>query len=230
MSGANGIIELANTPSRFFTPVLSNDLLIVCSQSNMRIFLGSSNASNYLQVSSNITYTSKLNTNNLTVSGGMLSNQGTFCNIGTFCNVGSTFLSGSFSNFGNATITGTLNATGNATFGGNVNVNVSTGIVYAVDFQASSDVRKKKEIVPITSALNIIDKLQGVQYKFKDGDEKEKIGLIAQEVIKEVPQVVNEDADGYLSISYAPLVAILIEGIKDLHQKVKDLEEQKKEK
>jgi hypothetical protein len=198
MSGANGIIELANTPSMFFTPVLSNDLLIVCSQSNMRIFLGSSNASNYLQVSSNVTYTSKLNTNNLTVSGGILSNQGTFCNIGTFCNVG------------NTSITGTLN---------------TSGVIYAVDFQASSDLRKKKDIVPITSALNVIEKLQGVQYKFKDGDEKEKIGLIAQEVVKEVPQVVNEDVDGYMSISYAPLVAILIEGIKDLHQKVKDLEE-----
>jgi hypothetical protein len=109
-------------------------------------------------------------------------------------------------------------------FSGNALMSIDTsGNVTASDFIATSDIRKKKDITPIENALEKVDQLQGVTYKFKEGDEKEKVGLIAQDVRKVLPQVVHEDTEGFLSISYGPIVSVLIEAIKDLKQQVCDL-------
>lgn len=90
-----------------------------------------------------------------------------------------------------------------------------------------SDRRFKKEITPITSALSNVLKLQGVSFtwdraafparKFPEG---RNIGLIAQDVERVIPEVVRTDMDGYKSIEYDKLVAVLIESIKEMKQQV----------
>ncbi len=57
------------------------------------------------------------------------------------------------------------------------------------------------------------------------------MGLIAQETEKVIPEIVHTDKEGYKSIEYAKLVALLIEAMKQmdiekelLEQKVKALE------
>jgi Chaperone of endosialidase/Head domain of trimeric autotransporter adhesin len=89
----------------------------------------------------------------------------------------------------------------------------------------TSDIRLKKNIHPLVYGLNEIMKLQPVSYDWKDNTGANKIGLIAQEVRKVIPQVVvgNEEKEN-LGMNYAELVPVLINAIKELNKKVESLE------
>ncbi len=87
---------------------------------------------------------------------------------------------------------------------------------------SSSDKRFKKNITGITNALQLTDSLQGVYYDWRCNEFPERsfssnrqIGLIAQDVEKVLPMVVNQDNEGYKSISYDKISALLIEAIKE---------------
>ena len=69
-----------------------------------------------------------------------------------------------------------------------------------------SDIRYKTNIEDIQDAFDIVKQLNGKKYKWKKEFDIENqykgekvIGLIAQEVKRVVPEVVQEDEDGYLS-------------------------------
>ena len=82
---------------------------------------------------------------------------------------------------------------------------------------AYSDRRLKDDVQPIQSALDKVRRLQGVSFIRNDmDDDRRHIGVIAQQIQKVVPEVVHEDDDGMLSVAYGPLVALLIEAIKEL--------------
>jgi hypothetical protein len=49
-----------------------------------------------------------------------------------------------------------------------------------------------------------------------DDNEKRYAGVIAQEVLAVLPEVVTEDAEGRYSVAYGNLAALLIEAIKEL--------------
>ncbi len=102
------------------------------------------------------------------------------------------------------------------------NINASS-TVCATNVACSSDRRYKTSITPIDSSLSKIEKLQGVYYDWdrakwpkKNFPEGKQVGLIAQEVEKVVPEVVNTDKEGYKSLSYDKLTAVLIEAVKEL--------------
>ncbi len=113
------------------------------------------------------------------------------------------------------------------------------GDIYATgDITAFSDVRKKTNIIHITGSMDIVTELQGVRYNWKKGKEgpapnkrfiknedKVRIGLIAQEVEKVLPEVVFTDDQGFKSINYANIVAVLIEGMKEQQQEISELRE-----
>ena len=50
-----------------------------------------------------------------------------------------------------------------------------------------------------------------------------KVGVIAQEVEKVLPEVVNTDGDGMKSVDYGKMVGVLIEAIKELKQEIEEL-------
>jgi len=84
-------------------------------------------------------------------------------------------------------------------------------------WQTISDSRYKKNIVPITSAMDKVARLQGIYYELtdpKEGLEGQKIGFIAQDIEKVLPQVVSSNNGSY-SIQYAPVTALLTEAIKE---------------
>jgi len=90
-----------------------------------------------------------------------------------------------------------------------------------------SDKRWKRDILKLNGSLDRVMKLQGVHYKWKQDEypemnfpDGEQIGLIAQDVEKIIPEVVNESADGYKSIEYAKLVSVLIESIKEQQEQI----------
>jgi len=108
--------------------------------------------------------------------------------------------------------------------------NATTGILVT----SSSDIRLKENIMPIENGLDKVLQLQGVNYTWKSDDKHEKkIGLIAQEVEKVLPELVfTNEADGYKGINYAEITAVLIEAVKELkkevHTTVTEAEENKK--
>ncbi len=80
----------------------------------------------------------------------------------------------------------------------------------------SSDLSKKSKIEPISHSLSKILDIEGVYYEWKDRPGDRKIGLIAQDVEEVFPEVVSEDDEGSKMLSIAPLVAPIIESIKEL--------------
>ena len=59
----------------------------------------------------------------------------------------------------------------------------------------------------------------------------ERIGVIAQEILDIVPEVVTHDKENdRYGVSYGHLTGLLIEAVKDLSNKVKDLEKKLEEK
>ncbi len=89
----------------------------------------------------------------------------------------------------------------------------------------TSDIRLKKNIQPLAYGLKEVLKLQPVRYDWKDNSGKNKIGLIAQEVKKIIPEVViGDETKENLGMNYAEMVPVLINAIKDLNKKVDTLE------
>jgi hypothetical protein len=101
------------------------------------------------------------------------------------------------------TITGSLTATG--------------------DITAFSDIRIKTNVETISEAIYKVKQLRGVSYINKINSEP-RIGVIAQEVERVVPEVVHTHSNGLKSVAYQNLVGLLIEAIKDLEIRVAELE------
>jgi len=122
------------------------------------------------------------------------------------------------------------------TSGGDVGIGVSpsykldvNGNIHATAFPTSSDIRFKKNITPLENSLEKVKKLQGVKYEWnefvnsvRDGYKLNVpiIGLIAQDVEKIVPEVVDlwklsDDCQDARSIDYPRLIPVLIEAIKE---------------
>jgi hypothetical protein len=90
------------------------------------------------------------------------------------------------------------------------------------DIISASDERLKENIETIDNPLDIIDNLRGVYYNLIDKEDR-KVGVIAQETEKALPEVVHTDDDGMKAVDYGKMVGVLIEAIKDLNQEVKEL-------
>jgi hypothetical protein len=93
-----------------------------------------------------------------------------------------------------------------------------------------SDIRYKKDIAPLSGSLSKVTALRGVRYTWKTEEFPEKnfskelqIGLIAQEVEKICPEVVQTGTDGYKSVDYARLTPVLIEAIKEQQNEIEEL-------
>ena len=100
-------------------------------------------------------------------------------------------------------------------------------------FANVSDRRLKKDITPIESALNKVKLLNGVSFNWDKTlrpdlalDDKNHLGLIAQDVEEILPQVVTTGIDELKTktITYSDIVPVLIEAIKELSAKVSLLE------
>ena len=109
------------------------------------------------------------------------------------------------------TVTSTNVANSKLTF------NPSLGKLTATAVNSSSDENLKKDIATIENALEKVNQLRGVEFTWKDNNEK-SMGLIAQELQKVFPELVSEDQNG-LSINYNGLIGVLIQAVKELTDK-----------
>ena len=93
------------------------------------------------------------------------------------------------------------------------------------DVTAYSDARIKTNVATVENALDKVLQLRGVTYQRTDTEDKStKVGLIAQEVKEVLPEVVTEQTDGLLSVSYGNMVGVLIEAMKEQQQIIETLE------
>ena len=94
------------------------------------------------------------------------------------------------------------------------------------DLAAFSDITLKEDIYQIENALEKVNKLRGVHFTRKATKEKE-IGVVANEVEKIIPELVNEQEDAELgtikTMKYANTVGLLIEAVKELSKQVEQL-------
>ncbi len=97
---------------------------------------------------------------------------------------------------------------------------------------AGSDIRFKKNVITYSNALEKILQLRGVTYEWntkkfpeKGFTEGKTIGLIAQEMELVIPELVNNGPEGYKSVSYDKLTAVLIEAVKEQQKQIEELKE-----
>lgn len=99
----------------------------------------------------------------------------------------------------------------------------SGNLVAPGDITAFSDKALKTNVRDIDNALSLIKNLRGVRFTHIYSNQ-ESIGVIAQEVREVVPELVKDNDNGYMSVAYGNIVAILIEAVKELSDKIEALE------
>jgi hypothetical protein len=116
--------------------------------------------------------------------------------------------------------TSTLHVKGDGRFTGALNVG---GDVTAY---ATSDQRLKDNITPIPNALEKVLSISGNTFDWNEKSEKEgsDVGIIAQEILEVLPEVVTTRDNGYLAVRYEKLVPLLIEAIKEQQETISNLQ------
>ena len=98
----------------------------------------------------------------------------------------------------------------------------------------------KTNILNIPNALEKVSMLNGVTFEWLEFDanknkeihanEGTDVGVIAQEIEAVFPDLVDNRENGYKAVKYDRLVAVLIEAVKELNEKVTILEDKLKNK
>jgi len=95
----------------------------------------------------------------------------------------------------------------------------STGTLNATEFNSLSDVSVKTNVNEITSGLDVVNAIAGVEFDWKDNG-NHSAGVIAQELEKVLPHLVSTSSEGMKSVNYAGLTAYLLSAVKELSSKV----------
>lgn len=128
--------------------------------------------------------------------------------------------------------------TGYATFGSNntgwfhMNTNTDNGFYFHRPAHANggfytySDIKLKKNIKEISSALESVRKIRGVTYDWRVDEFPERnlsqdvqYGVIAQELKSVFPGMTLDDGQGFLSVQYDEIIPVLIQATKELDDK-----------
>ncbi|MEO5681822.1 MAG: tail fiber domain-containing protein [Chitinophagaceae bacterium] len=106
-----------------------------------------------------------------------------------------------------------------------VSMDADGDMVVHGDVYAASDKTLKKNISPLKSPLQKLLKLGGYTYNWIDTtrSKNEQIGLIAQEVESQFPQLVKTDATGKKAVAYGHMVPVLVESIKEQQAVIEQL-------
>ena len=121
-----------------------------------------------------------------------------------------------------------INGSNGVTFGGwNVpDAYITTGgsAWFRYDVTAYSDSRVKENVLVIDNALQRIRSLRGVTFTRNDREDKTQrhAGVIAQEVLEILPEVVTKDSGGMYSVAYGNMAGLFIEAIKEQQTQIED--------
>ena len=99
----------------------------------------------------------------------------------------------------------------------------------AGDLTINSDERLKANITSLGGTLAKLLKIDGKSYTMKkDQSEKQKIGLLAQDIQKVFPELVLE-SQGIKSVNYQGLVPVIINALKEQDRKMKEQDRKMRE-
>jgi hypothetical protein len=134
-----------------------------------------------------------------------------------------------------------LRADGYFGFGGDSRVawgwylDVANNMMCAGNVTAYSDPRLKENFKCIDDPMAILSKLDGGTFNWRHGFPhiagkagKRDYGVLADQVQAVMPEIVTNSIDiegeSYLTVAYDKLVPVLIEAVKQLEQRIKELE------
>ena len=142
-------------------------------------------------------------------------------NLQTTGNINGSAVSGNLGNFVSGYYSGGL-AVGHTAYTSNT-IRCSGDVVAFY----SSDERLKDNIKPIKNSLEKVGQLKGYEFDWNDKQEVYEghdVGVIAQEVEKVVPEIVEtREHDGYKAVKYEKLVPLLINAINELKAEIEEL-------
>jgi hypothetical protein len=190
-----------------------------------------------LNVANPVTFTS-LTVSNLFVTSGSITNL-----VNTSATSGSLKVTGVLD--ATTITTGSLNVSGTSTFqnvyiasttqatdASSAALVVAGGIaaakwVTANQFNAVSDVQFKTNIEPLHDSLSTIKRIEGYSYNWKDSyapGEKRQIGVLAQQLEEIGLDDLVNNIGSSKSVNYIGIIPLLVEGIKELSEKVDRLD------
>jgi hypothetical protein len=150
------------------------------------------------------------------VAGGLTMTSGGVVNLATNNNTGSV----NIGTLGNRTITIGVNSGSSKVVIDAVDVILTNGMT------ATSDIRLKENFESIGNALDLVSQLNGLYYTWKKDagtDKPRKLGFIAQEVEKVIPELVKTDSEGMKSVDYVSVVPVLVEALKHQQKQIDEL-------
>jgi len=111
--------------------------------------------------------------------------------------------------------------------GASINTDLSvTGEINATgDITAFSDESIKENVEVIEDAVDKVQQLNGYTFDRTDIETSRQTGVIAQEVLKVLPEAVGEK-DGLHTVAYGNMVGLLIEAIKEQQGQIDSLKEE----
>ena len=225
--------------------MFQSDVIILDSQFQMSNATGliSIDSANYsmninndtvLQKSSSLTFSNGTGNISISSAGNTLDVFGR-CFVASGIEIGNNGITHSVYNTENNT-SWTYDNTTNSTF--ILNTNVGIGIVnpqYLLDVNGDihvngtvsslSDERYKKNIRGLSNCLDSLCLLNGYSYKNHKNESSTEYGVIAQEVMKVFPELVDHDhIQDLYSVKYNNIIPLLIESIKELKYMIKRME------
>ena len=134
-------------------------------------------------------------------------------------------------NGGNVSVKGGNLGIGNTTPGQKLDITAGNGRVQSgYNWLTNSDARYKTNVSTLENVLDKIAGINGVRYDLKEDTEiipghGKHIGFIAQELETEFPEFVITGEDGFKSVAYDKVTAVLLQAVKE-QQKI--IEEQQR--
>jgi hypothetical protein len=95
----------------------------------------------------------------------------------------------------------------------------------------SSDKRLKRDITPLKGSINAITQLRGYHYHWIDTERGTELqtGVIAQEVEKYFPELVQQNENGFKTVNYIGLIPHLIEAVRELKSQTEEISDLRRE-
>jgi hypothetical protein len=102
--------------------------------------------------------------------------------------------------------------------------NPSTGQLTIVDLNSTSDRNLKDNIETIQDPVAMLLRMRGVGFNWRDTDRK-SYGVVAQELEQILPELVHTNPENFKTVNYLPLIAFLIEAVKQQQTQIDALVE-----
>ena len=127
-----------------------------------------------------------------------------------------------------ATTQSTSKTTGALIVDGGVGIAKTLNVGEDIVAYASSDERYKDNVIPIENPNDKIKQIGGYTFDWNDKHEifkgQHDVGVIAQEIEKVLPEIVETRENGFKAVKYEKIVALLIESNKELIKRIEELE------